>query len=142
MGGFLLTISNTPALSTLLRYIINNYRASLIAQLVKIPPAMKRLQLSSWVGNICWRRDRLSTPVFLGFPCGSAVEESACNARDLGLIPGLERSLGEGKGYPTPVFWPGEFCGVYNPWGLKESLTRLSDFHFSSYTSFYLRKHL
>ena len=25
------------------------------------------------------------------------------------------------KGIPTPVFWPGEFHGVYNPWGCKES---------------------
>ena len=36
----------------------------------------------------------------LGFPCGSAGKETACNAGDLGLIPGLERSPGEGKGYP------------------------------------------
>ena len=36
----------------------------------------------------------------LGFPCGSAGEESACNAGDLGSIPGLERSPGEGNGYP------------------------------------------
>ena len=43
---------------------------------------------------------RLPTPVFLGFPCGSAGKESACNAGDLGLIPGLGRSPGEGKGYP------------------------------------------
>ena len=35
-----------------------------------------------------------------GFPCGSAGEESAWNAGDLGLIPGLGRSPGEGKGYP------------------------------------------
>ena len=33
----------------------------------------------------------------LGFPCGSAGKESACNAGDLGSIPGLERSPGEGK---------------------------------------------
>ena len=45
-------------------------------------------------------RDRLPTPVFLGFPGGSAGEESACNAGDLGSIPGLGRSSGEGKGYP------------------------------------------
>ena len=36
----------------------------------------------------------------LCFPCGSAGKESACNAGDLGLIPGLGRSPGEGKGYP------------------------------------------
>ena len=35
-----------------------------------------------------------------GFPCGSAVKESICSAGDLGLIPGLGRSSGEGKGYP------------------------------------------
>ena len=34
------------------------------------------------------------------FPGGSEVKESACNARDLGLIPGLERSPGEGNGNP------------------------------------------
>jgi len=34
------------------------------------------------------------------FPCGSAGKESACNVGDLGSIPGLERSPGEGKGYP------------------------------------------
>ena len=34
------------------------------------------------------------------FPCGSAGLESACNVGDLGSIPGLGRSPGEGKGYP------------------------------------------
>ena len=42
--------------------------------------------------------DRLPTPVFLGFLCGSASEESACNAGDLGSIPGLGRPPGEGNG--------------------------------------------
>ena len=36
----------------------------------------------------------------MGFPGGSAGKESTCNARDLGSIPRLERSPGEGKGYP------------------------------------------
>ena len=36
----------------------------------------------------------------MGFPGGSAGEESTCNAADLGSIPGLRRSPGEGKGYP------------------------------------------
>ena len=35
----------------------------------------------------------------LGFPCGLAGKESACNVGDLGSIPGLERSPSEGKGY-------------------------------------------
>ena len=37
---------------------------------------------------------------FLGFPVGSASKESACNAGDLGSIPGLGRSAGEGNSYP------------------------------------------
>ena len=61
----------------------------------------KRSQFNSWVRKICWRRDRLPTPVFLGFPCGSAGKESICKEGDLGLIPGLGRSPGEGKGCPS-----------------------------------------
>ena len=45
------------------------------------------------------------------------VKESACNAGDLDLIPGLGRSPGEGNKLPTPVFWPGEFHGLYSLWG-------------------------
>ena len=52
------------------------------------------------LGTIHWRWDRLCTPVFLSFPCGSTGKESACNEGDLGSIPGLGRSSGEGKGYP------------------------------------------
>ena len=74
--------------------------ASLILQLVKHPPAMQETQFSSWVRKICWRRDRLPTPVFLGFLCGSAGKEYTCNVGDLGSILGLGRSHGEGKGYP------------------------------------------
>ena len=37
----------------------------------------------------------------MAFPCDSAGKESACTAGDLGLIPGLGRFPGEGKGYPV-----------------------------------------
>ena len=67
------------------------------------------------------------------FPCGSAGTESTCNAGDLGLIPGLGRSSGEGKGYPL------QDSGLENPldrgaWratvhGVTKSQTRLSDCH-------------
>ena len=60
---------------------------------------------------------------------GSAGKESTCNVEDLGSVPGLGRSPGEGKRLRTPVFWPGEFHGLYNPWGQK-SWMGLSDFHF------------
>ena len=60
----------------------------------------RRPWFDSWVRKSCWRRDRLPTPVFLGFPSGSAGKESSCSVGDLGSIPGLGRSSGEGKGYP------------------------------------------
>ena len=60
----------------------------------------RRPWFDSWVRKIRWRRDRLPTPVFLGFPSGSAGKESACNAWGLGSIPVLGRFPGEGKGYP------------------------------------------
>ena len=41
-----------------------------------------------------------------GFPCGSAGKGSAWSAGDLGLIPGLGRSPGEGKGYPLQYSGP------------------------------------
>ena len=75
------------------------FRASLIAQLVKNPPAMQ----DTWVGKIPWTR----------------------------------------KSLPTPVFWPGEFHGLYSQWGHKEldmaerhSLHRRMLFNFHVFVNF------
>ena len=48
-----------------------------------------------------------------GFLCGSAGKQSACSVGDLGLIPGLGRSPGEGKGYPLQYY------------GLENSMDRI-----------------
>ena len=87
----------------------------------------KRRGLDPWVKKI-WRRKWQPTLVFLGFPCGSAGKESTCNVGDLGLIPGLEKSPGEGKGYPL------HYSGLENSMdcivqGVAKSWTWLSDFH-------------
>ena len=84
----------------LIYHYLHHYWASLIAQLVKTPPAMQETLVRLLVRKIHWRKDRLPTPVFLDFPCGSAGKESTCNAGELGSIPGLGRSPGEGKDYP------------------------------------------
>ena len=117
-------------------------------------------------------------PFTWGFCDSSVGKESACNAGDLGLIPGSGRSPGEKVGYPlqyswaslvaqlvknlpamqetwvqslgredpwrrerlpTPVFRPGEFHGLYSPWGRKEADTTetLSLTSLSPYTDFY-----
>ena len=92
--------------------------------------------MDSWVGKIPWRRERLPTPVFLGFPGGSAGKESACNAGDLGSVPGLGRSPGEGKGCPL------QYSGLENSTdcivhGVAKSRTRLGDSHFTSQTDWW-----
>ena len=86
----------------------------------------RRPQFNSQVGKFPWRSDRLPTPVFLGFPGGSARKESACNAGDLDLIPGLGRSSGEGHGNPLQYSCLENPHGQrsladYSPQGLKES---------------------
>ena len=68
-----------------------------MAQLVKNPPAMRETWVQSLGGKIPWRRDRLATPIFLGFPGGSAGKETACNTGDLGSIPGWEDPLEKEK---------------------------------------------
>ena len=60
----------------------------------------RRPQFHFWVRKICWRREWLPTPVLMGFPGGSAGKESAHSAGDLGWIPRLERSPGEGSDSP------------------------------------------
>ena len=82
---------------------------SLRAQLVKKQPAMQQ----TWVGKICWRRDRLSTPIFLDFPCGSAGKESHLQCGRPGFDPWVGRIPWRKERLPTPVFWPGEFHGLY-----------------------------
>ena len=92
----------------------------------------RRPWFNSWVRKIHWRRDRLPTPVFLDFPCGSAGKESACNVGDLGFIPGLGISPGEGKVSPL------QYSGLENSMdcivlGVAKSTIRLSNFHSLSF---------
>ena len=69
------------------------------------------------------------THTYMGFPNSSTGKESACNAGDLGSIPGLRRSPGEGNSYPL------HYTGLENSidsvvHGVAKSRTQLSDFHF------------
>ena len=57
----------------------------------------RRSRFDSWIRKICWKRNRIPTPVSLGFPCGSAGKESTCSAGDLGSILGWEDPLEKGR---------------------------------------------
>ena len=67
----------------------------------------------------------------MGFPFDSSGKESACNTGDLSLISRLERSPGEGNGYPL------QYSGLENSMdcivhGVAKSQTGQSNFHFLS----------
>ena len=57
-------------------------------------------KINSWIKKTPWRRDRLLSPVFMDFPGGLDSKESACKAGDMGSMPGLGRSPGQGHGNP------------------------------------------
>ena len=100
----------------------------------KIHLQCRRPWFDSWVGKISWRRDRLPTQVFLGFPMAQLVTSPPTmretRVRSLGWEdPPYPRPE---KGKPTPLQYSGlensMDCMVH---GFTKSRTRLSDFHFT-----------
>ena len=106
-----------------------------LQQGVEGPPVQRRgVSLPHIPG--CFTGETTSEPDLgmRGFPGGSAGKESACNVGDLGSIPGLGRSPGEGIAYPlqnsrreNPMD-----CTVH---GVTTNQTRLSDPHYHFWTS-------
>ena len=149
-------------------YPLQSSWASLVAQLVKHPPAMQE----TWVWSLGWE-DALKTgktthsrilawripwtvksmgsqrvghdwgdlaAAAVGPPCGSSSKESACSAGDLGSIPTLGISADEGKGNPF------QYSGLENSmdrivYGVAKNPTQLSDFHFPSKDSHTITKY-
>ena len=63
---------------------------------------------------------QLCSDLHWDFPSSEAGKASACNVGDLGSVPGLGRSSCRRERLASPVFWPGEFHGLYSQWGHKE----------------------
>ena len=101
--------------------------------MVKNPPATQET-LVRFLGRedpFPGRRDRLPTPVFLGFPCGSAGKESACNVRDLVGSLGWEDALEKGKATHASILaWRILWTVIVH--GVAKSWTQLSDFHLAT----------
>ena len=104
--------------------------SSLVAPLVKNPPAMQETLVRFLDQKIPCRRERLPSPVFSGFPSGSSGNKSTCNARDLSSFPGLEKFPGKGNSYQLQYFGLEKSmdCIVH---GVTKSWTWLSNFHLS-----------
>ena len=78
-------------------------------------PPCRGCRFDPWLGSknpTCLVAKKTHTHTHMGFPCGSTDKESACNAGDLGSIPGLGRSPEEGKGYPL------QYSALEIPWTL------------------------
>ena len=77
-------------------------------------------------GNTEYNEDWLFSMEAQGFPCGSAGKESACKKESTCNVgrPGFDPWVGKipwrREQLPTPILWPGEFHGLYSPWGRKE----------------------
>ena len=102
-------------ISSLFSLILSSvtWRASLVAQLVKNPPAMRNTLVRFLGQEVPLEKDRLPTPVFLGFPGGSDGKESACGVGGLGSIPGLGRCPGGKHGNPF------QYSCLVNPHGQR-----------------------
>ena len=100
----------------------------------------RRLWFHSWVGKISTRRDTLPTTVFLRFLGGSAGKEFACNVGNLGSIPGLGRSHGEGNNYPLQYSDLENLmdCIVHE---VTKSWRQVSDFTLSWFLLFWKKRH-
>ena len=88
---------------------------------------MQKTLVWSWVRKIPWRKGRLPTPVFVGFP-GAQIAKNSPAMRETWVQPLSWEdplSLWRRERLPTLVFWPGEFHGQsspagYSPWGRTE----------------------
>ena len=113
-----------PRDSVLNRALFPWSRASRIAQLVKNPPAMQDT-LDQFLGlEDLLEKGKATHSSILGFPLW-------LSEGDLGLIPGLGRFPGEGKGFSSILVW-------WIPWtvmvhGITRSWTRLNDFPFHAF---------
>ena len=118
--------------------------ASLVAQLVKNPSAWRRLWFNSWFRKILWRRDRLSTPVFLGFLVAQLLKNlPAMWETSVGKIPWRMAWP------PTQVFLPGESHGQrslagYSSWSGRvrhDWATKHSTWEFMLKVNFFQKVH-
>ena len=99
--------------------MLQGTRTSLVAQLVRNPLAMQETPVYSWVRKIPWRRDKLLTPVFLGFPGGPAGKESAMWETWVRPLS-WEDPLEKGKATHSSILaW--RIPRRYSSWGYKDS---------------------
>ena len=99
---------------------ISKYRASLMAQLVKNPPAMQETMV--WLGLGRSTGERIGYP--LQYSWASLVAQLVKNPpamQETWVWSWVGKILWRRERLPTPAFWPWKFHGLYSPWGCRES---------------------
>ena len=87
-------LSNRPQLCSFFDILLKHESKWLLSQRMTSTRGQTELMELKLEDRIKYR-----VSVYSRFPCGSAGKESTCNVGDLGSIPGLGRSPGEGNGY-------------------------------------------
>ena len=101
--------------------ILRDYWASLIAQLVKNLPAMQETLVWFLGGEDPLEKGNATHSSILGLPWWLSWLKICLQCGRPGFDRWVGKHLWRRELLPTPVFWPGEFNGLYSPWGRKES---------------------
>ena len=109
---------------------------SLIVQLVKNPPAMQETPVQFLGQEDPLEKGQATHLSILGLPLWLSWWRICLQCRRPGFNHWVEKIPKRRKRLPTSIFWPGEFHGLYIPWGRKESnITEQLSLHFSSLMS-------
>ena len=96
------------------------FRASLIAQLVKNPAAMKETPVWFLGQEDLLEKGQAAHSSILGLSLWLSWSGIRLQCRRSGFDPWGGKIPWRRERLPTPVFWPGEFHGLYSLWGHKE----------------------
>ena len=108
---------------SLLCWVFILFLASLIAQLVKNPPEMQKtlVQFLGWEDLL--EKEKATHSSILGLPLWLSWWRICLQSVKPGFNPWVGKIPWRSERLPIPVFCPGEFYGLYSPWGHKESDT-------------------
>ena len=109
----------------ILRKLVYNrkLRASLIAQLVKNPPAMKETPVWFLGWEHPLEKGYATHSSILGLSWWLSWQRICLQGGRPGFNPWVGKIPWRRDQLPAPVFWPGELLGLYSTWGHKESDT-------------------
>ena len=117
----LMLIANTCIALWQLQCVRHCCMASLIAQLVKNPPARQETLVQFLGQEDTLEKGQATHSSILGLPLRLSWQRLSLQCGRPGFDPQVGKIPWRRERLPTSVYWPGEFHGLYSPRGLKES---------------------